>query len=240
MDGYRWVEQPSRRAALIALPVALTLSGFLRQDNAVLARGRHVSRYGTLNALFHSIGVPMSFTRCSRLQPWLLCFFLGLAGPVIALDLNQATRSQLRAIKGVGDKLADRILSAREQGRFVSMEDFAARVPGVGAKKLQKLREQGVIAGALSPNLANSPTNPDAAVGPRGRHSLDTERAMPAGRGAAVTYGAAGSPKSSADTQAARPLPAMPMLIRPRPRTTDQTVVSETESSTAGQQRKTH
>ncbi|AFK62379.1 hypothetical protein TKWG_10635 [Advenella kashmirensis WT001] len=65
----------------------------------------------------------------------LFCFFL-VSGfsPVHALDLNQATRAQLRAIKGVGDKLADRILTARQRGRFVSLEDLAAGLPGWGRK----------------------------------------------------------------------------------------------------------
>ncbi|MGO1767806.1 MAG: ComEA family DNA-binding protein [Advenella sp.] len=203
----------------------------------------------------------MLFYQGVRPQAWLLCFVLGLAGPVLALDLNQATRSQLRAVKGIGDKLADRILSGRAQGRFISMEDFAARVPGVGTKKLKKLRNQGLTVGGLSANSAAIPQglarpvgphfpdalnrprerhSPDSLTRPKERHSSDADRLMPAGRVSAITYGSVDSSKSSSSPQSNRPLPAMPMLIRPRPRATEPSAVRPTDSAGAGQQEKTH
>ncbi|MGO3123840.1 MAG: ComEA family DNA-binding protein [Advenella sp.] len=132
---------------------------------------------------------------------------------VNALDLNQATRAQLRAIKGVGDKLADRILAAREQGRFVSMEDLAARVAGVGPKKLQKLREQGVRTGSVAGRSVHQPAS---------ARSRSSRPASP-DHSTSVRPHVAASNETSNDLKhagnlAGRSLPTMPMLIRPRPR----------------------
>ncbi len=157
---------------------------------------------------------------------------------VNALDLNQATRAQLRAIKGVGDKLADRILAARAHGRFVSMEDVAARVAGVGPKKLKKLREQGVQAGSLAGRSvrqeasARSPGNKPA--GP------DPDQSTPVRRNEVASTGTANDLKQAGDVLARRPIPAMPMLIRPRPRTDSASSDLGKEPVSTAAQRKTY
>ncbi|MGE0226086.1 MAG: ComEA family DNA-binding protein [Acetobacteraceae bacterium] len=56
------------------------------------------------------------------------------------LDLNTATREQLRAIRGIGDTRADRIVSWRESnGRFEAVEDLQ-HVPDIGTDGMVELR----------------------------------------------------------------------------------------------------
>ncbi len=56
------------------------------------------------------------------------------------VDLNSASRSELRSLPGIGPKLADRIIHYREQhGRFDSVSDLK-RVSGIGDRKLDALR----------------------------------------------------------------------------------------------------
>lgn len=55
------------------------------------------------------------------------------------IDLNAADRAELTAVPGIGDKLADAILSHRAAGRFDAVDDLR-RVKGVGPATLDKLR----------------------------------------------------------------------------------------------------
>ena len=57
------------------------------------------------------------------------------------VNLNTATQAELEALPGVGSKLALRIIAAREQKPFASLEDLD-RVPGVGPKQLARLRDR--------------------------------------------------------------------------------------------------
>jgi competence protein ComEA len=59
-------------------------------------------------------------------------------GPV--LDLNRATRAELRLLHGVGDGLAQRIIAHRDRhGPFRSVDDLR-QVGGIGPKTLDRLR----------------------------------------------------------------------------------------------------
>lgn len=61
------------------------------------------------------------------------------AGP---LDLNAATLDQLDGLDGIGPVLAQRILDWRtQQGRFTSVDELG-EVEGIGAKLLDRLRDQ--------------------------------------------------------------------------------------------------
>ena len=72
------------------------------------------------------------------------------------LDLNRATADELRRLPGVGPTLADQIAHARERrGRFAAVEDLRT-VPGMGAKKLERIRDL-VTVGESPPGLANPP-----------------------------------------------------------------------------------
>lgn len=53
------------------------------------------------------------------------------------INLNTAGKPELETLPGVGPKLAEKIIQARQQQRFTSLEDVA-RVPGVGPKLLQR------------------------------------------------------------------------------------------------------
>ena len=67
-----------------------------------------------------------------------------LDGP---LNLNRATAEDLRRLPGVGPTLAGQIVRARErQGRFAAPEDLLA-VPGMGSKKLERIRDLVTVEG---------------------------------------------------------------------------------------------
>lgn len=57
------------------------------------------------------------------------------------VNLNAATGPELETLPGVGPKLAQQIIQAREQQPFTSLSDLD-RVPGVGPERLEKLRDR--------------------------------------------------------------------------------------------------
>ena len=77
-----------------------------------------------------------------------LALVAGLSGtwaPVLALDLNTATATQLETIRGLGPKTAELIVKERERGgSFESLDDLAERVRGIGQKKAQALQAAGL------------------------------------------------------------------------------------------------
>ncbi len=57
------------------------------------------------------------------------------------INLNSASLQELEALPGVGAKLAQRIIAARQQKMFTSLADLD-RVPGIGPSMLDKLRDR--------------------------------------------------------------------------------------------------
>ncbi len=55
------------------------------------------------------------------------------------IDINTATVAELQGLPAIGPKLAERIVEARNQKPFASIEDLR-RVSGIGAKTIEKLR----------------------------------------------------------------------------------------------------
>jgi competence protein ComEA len=55
------------------------------------------------------------------------------------IDINHATATELQRLPGVGPAMSSRILLVREQRPFRSVDELR-RVPGIGAKTLEKLR----------------------------------------------------------------------------------------------------
>lgn len=55
------------------------------------------------------------------------------------LNLNTATLNELMALPGIGEKLAQAIISAREASSFYYVEDLRA-VPGIGDRRLEALK----------------------------------------------------------------------------------------------------
>ncbi|MCC3420000.1 MAG: DUF655 domain-containing protein [Microcoleus sp. PH2017_29_MFU_D_A] len=57
------------------------------------------------------------------------------------INLNSATQEELETLPGVGQKLAEKIIAAREKQPFESWEDVE-RLPGVGNKAIDKWRDR--------------------------------------------------------------------------------------------------
>lgn len=61
--------------------------------------------------------------------------------PGEVLDLNSAKAEELQKLPGIGEKLAQTIVSFREQnGPFQTVEDLL-QVPGIGEKRLAAIRD---------------------------------------------------------------------------------------------------
>jgi competence protein ComEA len=64
-----------------------------------------------------------------------------------ALDLNRATKAELRLVPGLGDALSQRVIDHRlRNGPFKSVDDLR-QVPGIGPKTLERLRPHFFVAG---------------------------------------------------------------------------------------------
>jgi competence ComEA-like helix-hairpin-helix protein len=80
----------------------------------------------------HALAGMSSSARQSRL--------LVADGPIYRLDLNRARKAELVQIPGIGDQLADRILSHRTaRGPFCSVLDLR-QVSGIGPKTFERIR----------------------------------------------------------------------------------------------------
>jgi competence ComEA-like helix-hairpin-helix protein len=61
--------------------------------------------------------------------------------PTQKINLNRATPQELENLPGVGPALAQQIVAARQQQPFTSLDDLD-RVPGIGDRKLEALRDR--------------------------------------------------------------------------------------------------
>jgi competence protein ComEA len=61
-----------------------------------------------------------------------------------ALEINQASETQLDSLKGIGPALSGRILQARSQAPFKDWKDLTQRVKGIGPTTAQQLSQQGL------------------------------------------------------------------------------------------------
>ena len=67
-----------------------------------------------------------------------------------AVDVNQANRAELEAVKGVGPSLAGEILAARRLGRFRDWADFVARVKGISPGNAARFSAAGLTVGGAA------------------------------------------------------------------------------------------
>jgi competence protein ComEA len=59
------------------------------------------------------------------------------------MDLNQATRAEIEAVRGVGVELTQRLLAAREEEPFQDWGEARKRVKGLGKRALAGFAEAG-------------------------------------------------------------------------------------------------
>jgi competence protein ComEA len=76
-----------------------------------------------------------------RLLASLLC---ALAGPALALDVNQASAAELDSLRGVGPGLSTPLLAERDKAAFKDWADLIARVKGLGPGNAARLSAQGL------------------------------------------------------------------------------------------------
>lgn len=70
---------------------------------------------------------------------------VGAAGAAAKVDLNTADATQLDALPGVGPSTAAKIVADRQtNGPFKTVDDLG-RVPGIGPKKLDSLKDLVVV-----------------------------------------------------------------------------------------------
>jgi len=80
-----------------------------------------------------------------------LCFVIfmsvGLAQAASKINVNTATAEQLEAVKGIGPKTAEDIITYREKnGNFKSIDNLV-EVKGIGEKKVEKLANELTVKG---------------------------------------------------------------------------------------------
>lgn len=81
---------------------------------------------------------------------WLIPLLVSGAWPFAAqaVDVNLANASQLESVRGIGPKTAATIVRERQQhGPFSSYGNLADRVGGIGAKRLERLKQSGLTVG---------------------------------------------------------------------------------------------
>ena len=117
-----------------------------------------------------------TFSHRSWLMGLALAALLGVSTADASVNVNQASRAELEAIRGIGPSMSARILEEREKrGSFKSPADLAKRVSGIGEKTLKKFQDGGLVV-----PTAQRPEPPYAkgadAAQPKQRAHLTAER----------------------------------------------------------------
>jgi len=121
----------------------------------------HATRLGT--------GAARSLARHARALAMAAGLVLLPLGAASALDLNAASPEQLQTLRGIGSKTAAVIVQERERGgRFVSLQDLADRVRGIGPKRLEALQAAGLSVAPL-PTAVSAPANASPGARPTRR-----------------------------------------------------------------------
>lgn len=73
------------------------------------------------------------------------------------IDINTATAAELETLKGIGPKKAEAIVKYRtEHGAFQSLDDLV-KVPGIGPKTMNDLKDKISVGGAAATGLPKAP-----------------------------------------------------------------------------------
>lgn len=70
-----------------------------------------------------------------------------VATAACAVDVNQATRAELEAVRGLGPGLVGTILEERRKGPYKDWRDFVDRVKGIRQATAVKLSAAGLTVG---------------------------------------------------------------------------------------------
>ncbi|MCX7660609.1 MULTISPECIES: helix-hairpin-helix domain-containing protein [Caldimonas] len=65
-------------------------------------------------------------------------------------DVNRLDATGLQSVKGIGPKLAERIVTERRRSPFRDWDDFIDRMPGVGERKARQWSAQGLTVNGVS------------------------------------------------------------------------------------------
>jgi competence protein ComEA len=91
----------------------------------------------------------------------LFAFMLSMSAAFASINVNTATQAELETIKGIGPAMSKKIIDERaSKGTFKDGKDLAARVSGIGAKRLESFTKQGLTVGtepAAATATANTP-----------------------------------------------------------------------------------
>ena len=85
--------------------------------------------------------------------PWTVLAALAVAASCAsgaafaAVDANSASVDALRTVRGVGPRIAQRIVDERRRGPYASLDDLQARVRGVGPGSARKMAAAGLTVG---------------------------------------------------------------------------------------------
>lgn len=95
-----------------------------------------------------------------KLSALLVALLLAVAASA-AVDVNTADATTLEAVKGIGPATAKAIVAERAaNGPFKDFADLAARIKGIGDRKIAQLKELGVtVGGAEGAEPATAPTH---------------------------------------------------------------------------------
>lgn len=96
------------------------------------------------------------------MKRFLLSALLSLATTlaVAAVDVNKASEADLDSIKGIGPGTSSKMLEERKAAPFKNWADLIARVPGIGAKRAQRLSQDGLTVNGEAFKPAAAPKKP--------------------------------------------------------------------------------
>lgn len=102
-----------------------------------------------------------------------LCCFV-LASQAAPVEANKATEAELRTIKGIGPRMAAKLLDARKQSDFKDWNDMVDRVPGVGPGNASKMSAHGLTVNGTHYGAVSSSGLPRSAGGPSAKGVIIT------------------------------------------------------------------
>ena len=70
-----------------------------------------------------------------------LFLLFGITAIFAAVDINHATKKELQSVKGIGPKMAQRIIRYRKKHCFESIDELI-KIHGIGKKTLEKIKPQ--------------------------------------------------------------------------------------------------